>query len=235
MKKLAIIGTAPSSIHLAPYNNPDYELWGLNGVYTMIDFKNINNFTRWFDIHSIETIQKAPRNTKYNFGNYIEWLQNLTIPVFMQEKYEEIPTALKYPKEEVLARFPRRYFTNTVSWMIALAIYEGYEDISVFGVDMCTVGEYASQRPSCEYFIGYAEGLGIKFYLPDESDLLKTPFLYGFEDEKRDFMRAKLLAKKAEYEQKKAEFQQQANQATAALNTYDGALQDVEYMLGVWG
>jgi hypothetical protein len=99
---------------------------------------------------------------------------------------------------------------------------------------MATSGEYAYQRPSCEYFIGYCEGMGIKFYLPDESDLLKTPFLYGFEDEKQDFMRKKLLAKKAEYEKKKAEFKMQIDQATAALNTYDGALQDVEYTLGVW-
>lgn len=236
MKKLAIVGTAPSSIHLAPYNNPDYEIWGLNGVYSYIDFPNITNFTRWFDIHSLDAIKEVYKHPQYqHYGvGYVEWLQNLSIPVFMQEKYEEIPTSLKYPLEEILARFPRKYFTNTVSWMLALAIYEGYEDISIFGVDMCVADEYACQRPSCEYFIGYAEGLGIKVYLPDQSDLLKTPFLYGFEDEKQDFMRAKLLARKQELEQKKAEFQQQANQATAAINTYDGALQDIEYILGVW-
>lgn len=225
MKKLAIVGTAPSSLHLAPYNDTDYEIWGLGGVYGYIDFPNISNITRWFDIHSLDEVHKVYSD---------DFLRELTIPIFMQEKFAECPTSVEYPLEEVLRRFPRRYFTNTVSWMLALAICEGYEDISVYGVDMSQGTEYASQRPSCEYFLGYAEGMGINIYLPQESDLLKTPFLYGFEDEKQDFMRSKLLAKKAEYEAKKAEYQRQIEQATAALNTYDGALQDVEYTLGVW-
>jgi len=226
-KKLAIVGTAPSSIHLAPYNDPDYEIWCLNGVYGYIDFPSINNITRWFDIHFLAEIKDSP-------NNYFDFHKACPVPVYMQDVFEEVPTSVKFPLEEVLARFPRRYFTNTVSWMLALAIYEGYGDISVFGVDMAMGTEYASQRPSCEYFLGYAEGMGINIYLPQESDLLKTPFLYGFEDEKADFLRSKLLAKKAEYEAKKAEYQRQIEQATAALNTYDGALQDVEYTLGVW-
>jgi hypothetical protein len=226
-KKLAIVGTAPSSLHLAPYNDPDYEIWGLNGVYGYIDVPNISNITRWFDIHFLAGIKGLP-------NNYFDFHKTCPVPVYMQDVFEEVPNSVKFPLDEVLTRFPRRYFTNTVSWMLALAICEGYEDISVYGVDMSQGTEYASQRPSCEYFLGYAEGMGINIYLPQESDLLKTPFLYGFEDEKQDFMRSKLLAKKAEYEAKKAEYQRQIEQATAALNTYDGALQDVEYTLGVW-
>jgi len=225
-KKLVIVGTAPSSLHLAPYNDPDYEIWGLNGVYSYIDYANITNITRWFEIHSLEAHKKVYQDDSFFKG--------IEIPLVMQEVFTEYPTSVKYPLDEILSRFSRKYFTNTISYMIALAIYEGYTDIIIFGVDMATNSEYQSQRPSCEYFIGYAEGLGIKVHIPDESDLLKTPFLYGFENEKRDYMRAKLLAKKSEYERKKAEFKQQLDQATAALNTYDGALQDVEYILGVW-
>lgn len=227
MKKLAIVGTAPSSLHLAPYNDPDYEIWCLNGVFAYIDFPNISNITRWFDIHFLASSMSLP-------NNYFEFFKVCPVPVYMQDVFEEVPTSVKFPLEEVLARFPRRYFTNSVSWMIALAICEGYEDISVYGVDMAMSTEYGQQRPSCEYFLGYAEGMGINIYLPPESDLLKTPFLYGFEDEKQDFMRAKLLAKKAEYEVKIAEYRRTIEQATAGLNTYDGALQDVEYTLGVW-
>ena len=237
MKKLAIVGTAPSSIYLAPYNDPDFEIWGLNGVYSYIDFAMVSNFTRWFDIHSMKAIKDLSGSTdaRYQFGNgYYGWLQGLTIPLYNQEVFPDFPTSVKYPLEEILRKFPRKYFTNSISWMLALAIYEGYEDISIYGVDMAMSSEYSEQRPSCEYFIGYAEGLGINVYIPDQSDLLKTPFLYGFEDEKRDYMRTKLLARKQELERKKAEANQQIGQATASLNTYDGALQDVEYILGVW-
>ncbi len=225
-KKLAIVGTAPSSLHLAPYNDPDYEIWGLNGVYGYIDFPNISNFTRWFELHSLEVHRDAYPDDGFFKG--------LKIPLVTQEVFPDYPTSVKYPLEEVLARFPRRYFTNSVSWMLALAIIEGYTDISLFGIDMAVASEYGFERPSCEYFLGYAEGMGINIHIPPESDLLKTPFLYGFEDEQQNFMRSKLLAKKAEYEAKKAEYQRHIEHATAALNTYDGALQDVEYTLGVW-
>lgn len=227
MKKLAIIGTAPSSMHLAPYNNPDYELWILNGVYSMIDVQNTTNITRHFDIHSLDVIKTMP-------SGYFDYLQGLTIPVYMQENFAEVPTSIKYPLEEILTMFPRRYFTNSISYMIALAVYEGYTDISLYGVDMAVSGEYEHQRPSCEYMIGYCEGKGVNFYLPAESDLLKTLFLYGFEDEKKHAFIAKLLARQQEMEQKKAEYQAQIDQAKAYMNTYDGALQDVNYMLKSW-
>ena len=162
MKKLAIIGTAPSSMHLAPYNNPDYEMWILNGVYSMIDFRAITNITRHFDIHSLDAIKTMP-------SGYFEYLQGLTIPVYMQENFAEVPTSIKYPLDEILTVIPRRYFTNSISYMIALAVYEGYTDISLYGVDMAVSGEYEYQRPSCEYMIGYCEGKGINFYLPSVS------------------------------------------------------------------
>ena len=229
MKKLAIIGTAPSSMHLAPYNNPDYELWILNGVYSMIDFPAMTNITRHFDIHALKVLKQMQTQ-----NGYFTHLQGLKIPVYMQEKYPEIPMSVKYPLDEVLSMFPRRYFTNSISYMIALAVYEGYTDISLYGVDMAVDGEYSEQRPSCEYMIGYCEGRGINFYIPPESDLLKAPFLYGFEDEKKDAFRAKLLARRQEMQQKKAEYQAQLEQAKAYMNTYDGALQDVNYVLKSW-
>ena len=43
--------------------------------------------------------------------------------------------------------------------------------------------EYYWQRPSCEYFIGLARGMGITVYLPDDCDLLKTRFLYAIHED----------------------------------------------------
>jgi len=98
----------------------------------------------------------------------------------MQKKWTSIKNSEIYPKEEIVRRFGN-YFTNTISWMIALAIHKGYKTIGIFGVDMAVSSEYHHQRPSCEYFIGLARGMGINVILPDEADLLKARFLYGFE------------------------------------------------------
>ena len=56
---------------------------------------------------------------------------------------------------------------------------------------MAVGSEWQNQRPSCEYFIGMAEGMGIKVTIPDEADLLKTRFIYGFEEPKEAAWRKK--------------------------------------------
>ena len=40
--------------------------------------------------------------------------------------------------------------------------------------------EYARQRPSVEYWIGIANGMGIKFHVPPQSDILKSACIYGY-------------------------------------------------------
>jgi hypothetical protein len=52
--------------------------------------------------------------------------------------------------------------------------------------------EYHYQRPSCEFALGIAFGLGIKIYIPPQADLLKTVHLYGFEERLNDEWHEKL-------------------------------------------
>ena len=63
--------------------------------------------------------------------------------------------------------------------------------IGLWGVDMAQHGvkqghagwftsEYARQRPSVEYWLGVAEGMGIDVTVPDESDILKCSVIYGY-------------------------------------------------------
>jgi hypothetical protein len=69
---------------------------------------------------------------------------------------------------------------------------EGATHIGVWGVDMAVDSEYFYQRPSCEFALGAAFGLGIKLYIPAEADLLKTTHLYGFEEQLNDEWMSKL-------------------------------------------
>ena len=74
----------------------------------------------------------------------------------MVDKFEDIPMSEKYPLDDIIESLKTDYFTNSISYMIAYAVYLGYESISVYGVDMAQEAEYAKERPSVEYFIGYA-------------------------------------------------------------------------------
>jgi hypothetical protein len=81
--------------------------------------------------------------------------------------------------------------------MLACAILATPEEIAVYGVNMAQDGEYAHQRPSCEYFAGIALGGGIRLSIPQASDLLKCGSLYGVE---RSPMLVKMAARRKELE-----------------------------------
>ncbi len=224
-KKVAIVGFAPHK-DLAPFDKcpEEFEIWGLNDLH-----KSIPKWTRWFDIHDRELykIDSLYANRQDN-TDYIEGLRKLECPVYMVKHYEDIPNSVPFPIEEAIKVFDTRYFTNTISMMIALAVMEGFQEIHVYGVDMSVGTEYQSQRSSCEYFIGYARGKGIKVYLPPESDLLQTTFVYGFDDEKRTAYEAKLDSIIQGMEQRKAGADSTIANQQAVSNQYLGAIQAIK-------
>ena len=72
------------------------------------------------------------------------------------------------------------YYVSSMSYMLALAIYTlagekkiDEREIGIWGVDICVDGEWVYQRANNEYFIGRAEGMGIKMTLPEDSMLKK--------------------------------------------------------------
>ena len=119
--------------------------------------------------------------------------------------------------------------------MLALAIHEGFEEIHVYGVDMAVDTEYHHQRPSCEFFLGLAAGMGIKIFVPDTADLLKTRFLYGFDEPKETKWKRKRNSILQMMATKKAKEEQVAKIADAKINQYIGAEQAIKEMDKIWG
>lgn len=234
---IAIVGFTRTKAD-APWGVDGWELWGLNNLHRALAPEQRAH--RWFDLHPRKTIVEDPEHVK--------WLEAgaAGMPVYVWAPDEAWPSAVPYPKDWALERHGR-YFTNSVSWMIALAIdlmiprlAEGREcTLGVWGIDMAQGTEYAAQRPSCEYFLGVARGLGINVIVPDDSDLLKTASLYGAEDGGQ--LRTKLLAREqellqmiAEAEGQHANLQNQAGQVAGNIAAMRGALDNTRYFLGVW-
>lgn len=140
--RVCIVGFAPSSMEDVReyFNNPLYEIWAINQLY--ISFPDIvPHVTRWFQIHHWNTYETALRDHSHK-----EWLakQN-TFPIYMQKKEPDIPMSIPYPTELMVEEFGR-YFTNSISWEFALAIYERFEEIRVYGVDMAQDDEYCLDK-----------------------------------------------------------------------------------------
>lgn len=69
-------------------------------------------------------------------------------------------------------------FTSTLAYMLALAIYEGFDRIEIYGCELETGTEYQFQRESFATWVGFARGRGI--VVDDKSNILRAP-LYGYE------------------------------------------------------
>lgn len=173
-KKVAIVGFSPSTYDLAPFADQSWEIWGENQLYRFLP-----RATRWFEMHRDWLIDEVKGT------DYAKWLRECPIPVYMIDSHPEYPNSLAFPIDE-LARAFGEYFASSVSYMIALAIAEGFEEIGVWGVDMIHESEYGYQKPGCMFLLGYAMGRGIKVTVPEGSALMQQygrhGWRYGYDD-----------------------------------------------------
>ena len=235
MKKVAIVGFATTR-DMAPFTDPEFEIWTVNNLYSAVPRTD-----RIFQLHHPRHLMSDAHGVAAE--DHIKFLQETDIPIYMQEKYEDIPASVRFPLEELTAEFglPRAdgtgidgYWTNSISFMIALAIYEGFDVIHVYGVDMAVNTEYNEQRPSCEYYLGIAKGRGIELYLPPQSDLLKTRFVYGYEEEIKSAWELKLEKTVAGMMERKTQSDAVIRNQKSVSDKYEGAVQALLEMQRTW-
>ena len=235
--RVAIVGCADTCKQVPFDRAQEFEFWGVNNLY----LTRPGPWTRWFDIHSFKYSQPRRRWERRGAADfrgqtvekYLAALQDLDIPIYMQAPCPVVPNAVIYPVDDILANFGD-YFTNTISYMIALAIFEGFEEIRILGVDMAVDTEYHWQRPSCEYFIGIARGRGIEVVLPDECDLLKTRFLYGFHEVMELAFSKKLKGMKKSMLVRQNKAAAQLEMARKQVEQYTGALSAAAEINKIW-
>jgi len=240
-KKVTIMGFAPSWVD-TKFDDPDMEVWTLNEAYQLLKTKNIpvDRIGRWFEIHN-------PYSPSKNIEAHHKFLKELKIPLVMNKKYEEFPMCIEYPRQEIKDYFNNSFviddvgseyteYSNSISWMVALAIFEGYNEVHITGVDMAQEQEYAFQRASCSFFIGFAAGKGIKVLIPKTSELCKFPQDYGFDTDNQ--VRIKMKSRKKElkgrmngYNVEIQKAQQAIRQYEVAVSQIQGAISEIDYNL----
>ena len=201
-KTVALVGFAANSRTQAPYEKRHVEIWGCNEAYVagfMVNPDGEFRVDRWFQIHKHEDFS---RENNSNDERHYEWLQREhNFPVYMQEKFEEIPNAKKLPlavlEEEFFSNLystiptgasvpwldtedDHGFFTSSFAYMMAMAIYEGFEKIEIWGFNMGTQSEYALQAPGGTFWISAALNRGIDVVVAGSSPLMRVP-LYGYE------------------------------------------------------
>jgi hypothetical protein len=163
--RVAIVGTGAGWDRV-----PDgYSIWCVAGLFGKIKPDRV------YEVHSGRYLAKIGMQKEK-----LEWMkgQNLHIHPSLLTTF---PNATVIDFEKIMSKYGR-YFTSSVAWMLADAIDSGAEEIAIYGISMSSKEEYAHQKPSCTYLIGWARALGIKVTIQDGSELLAAPFVYGYED-----------------------------------------------------
>ena len=108
-------------------------------------------------------------------------------PIYFQKVQPDVAASQAFPRETIQRYFaidgkPNRYFTSSVCWMVALAIYEGFERIELWGFALRLTkpgrGDfYAFERPAFFYWVQQARDRGIE--VTYQREIEELPFAPG--------------------------------------------------------
>lgn len=256
--KIALIGSAPSSVQLAPYKDASYkqyvggksqiqpptpyidehwQIWGCSpGAYGQVQRADV-----WFELHRWE-----PGQTWFS-PEYCQWLAQFNGPVYTGGVIPELPSHVVYPIAEIENEFTSYFLTSSLSLMFALAIYKCAQadeeataagkpvekhTIGMWGVDMAATDEYGYQRAGCQFFILEALRRGIEVYIPPESDILRPMPVYGMCEWDHNWIKA--TARMRELKQREANYTAQIQGGQQGLTFMQGALENQKYNMDTW-
>src|SRR5712692_6528401 len=140
-ERVAILGYVEETLWQAPFEDKTWrredgsEIWGLNDLWQLQTKAKRSSlwgqmrWDRWFEMHTLG--KSEPK--------HIDWLKHCGVSIYMTKHYDNIPPSIAYPLDEMMKRFQTRYFTNTISYELALAISEGFKEIHLYGVNMAAV------------------------------------------------------------------------------------------------
>ena len=221
--KIALIGSAPSSIRGAPYGDPEWQIWGCSpGAYGVIP-KGRSNV--WWELHRYE-----PGQVWFS-PEYCGFLKDHP-KVIVAQKTPHIPNGETMPVDELVKKYSPYFFTSSVAWMMCAAIEMGATKIGMWGIDMAATEEYEAQRSGLHYFALIAAQRGIEVGVPPESDLFRPRFLYGVDEVTHSHI--KLRARRHELQSRKADVMNRLAAAQQESAFLDGAMDDLTYMSLTW-
>lgn len=219
-RKIAVLGSACSSVGLAPYQDPSWEIWGCSPAN-----KDLPRVDVWFELHNPEV------KIREGLADWMAWLSKQP-NVYMQKVSPDFPTAKEYPLRPMITKWGRYWWTSQLAYMIALAIEQNPKVIGIYGVDMAANTEYNQQRLACQFFIMEAAKLGIDLVIPPESDLLEPPPLYGYCESSRQYR--KYLARMNELRARIEKLSAAEENAKREKLHLIGAMDDMEYQTSHW-
>jgi hypothetical protein len=184
VKRVIILARGPGW-SAAPKPTPEVPVWGTTCILGMTE-----NVSKVFEIHDlVEKLNRPRAGWLHQEAIHIAMKRN--IPYVVREHWNFLPGLQQevYPWKEVFNHFGIDYMGCSLCLMIALALYEGYDSIHMYGNGQHRQSEYDNHLSSVAFWIGVMFGKGIDFYMHHyggvkHTDLLTTTdgLVYGLNE-----------------------------------------------------
>jgi len=158
-KAVTIIGFGPSSQvrDLTAIG----EVWTMNNGYDVLCPELYEMTTRIFEMHQREKLEARDKeNGTHHWHNLGK--QGDRRRIIMQQPWDDIKGSERYPIDAIVESNPvgMDWFAGSPCYLLAMAIYEGYNHIRLYGLDQLD-WEHISQRECFASWCSYAMGKGI--------------------------------------------------------------------------
>ena len=189
-KKVAIFGGR--GWRTMPWDNPDWENWSLNNFWPgpqhtdrrpSCDSQGRLAASRWWEQHNLYPDRFGPERGRIIQDEYdMKWVRSCPVPIYTTQPCPENPRVIVWPIDDFAKRY-RDYFPCSFCMMIAQAIDEGFEELAVHGLALLlgTKRECTVEAAGVAYWLGLAEGRGMKITIPRDDFCLKHFARYGHE------------------------------------------------------
>ena len=220
MNKLAIVGSQELTRDNAPWDDKSFDIW-------TITHHAHAEWCKRFDA-VIEVHEKSFYMKECIDKGYFEWLKNIKQPAYMIDAHADIKSAVQYPLDEIKKKLlsnitvggkPIENFCSSADYTLALAIYQGYKNIDIYGIEMAHSSEYKNQQSSFTFWVGIAIANGVKVNLHCTSGLFHKP-LYGKQDVMTERIKDYIIGMK-----------KQVNDVNERAKLLEGALQFADQLI----
>jgi hypothetical protein len=222
--QLILIGTAGTMIQ-TPWDDPETDYWACSPAINGHECIKGHRIDALFEVHPMQTW--LPRKAQLN-----EWKDSV---VLMQTKYPQINNSFSFPLKEIQDWVKDihnlgHFLTSSLAHMMALAAYLKYASVELWGVHMAAEEEqYSIQREGMTAWMLYYAGLGGRYWIPDQSHIMRKQPVYGYEEE--NIIILKLFAEKEGLEMALNQLETENIKNVERINKQKGALAEVARLI----
>jgi hypothetical protein len=176
-KSVAIVALGPSSRDFVAQMCSKKGFLGVDEVWGVNTANRCYNLDKVFIMDDLKVVERR----------YPDWsaeLKREKIPIITCKQYDDYPSSVAYPLQQVIDLVEDDYFSTTVAYQIGLAILMGIKDLYIYGADYYYPNAIAveSGLGCVGYLLGIAKGKGVNFKVPNSSTLMDAHLAYQTED-----------------------------------------------------